>query len=449
MDNSVSGKYKELSGWGRFPRLRAEIHEPEDSRAIAKRLARTSSLIPRGAGCSYGDSALANQVLSSLHLDNFIEFKPLRTSLTGSAGLSLGEILRFIVPHGTFLPVLPGTRHVSLGGAIAADIHGKNHHTDGSFCDHVESFKLQLASGEIVHCNRQENAELFAATCGGMGLTGMILEADLRLLRIENPWINSRCLAADSLESCLELLAEHADWRYSVAWIDCLSRGRNSGRSIIYLGDHAQAESTLKPWYESDCKLTVPFSTPSVLLNRLTLSAFNAIYYRRQRRRPERETLPYSSYFFPLDRLRHWNRLYGRKGFIQYQLLLPNDSALSGLTEILNRVATSGEGSFLSVLKRLGPGNGYPLSFPGEGATLTLDFKFSRSLMALLNELDRIVLDHQGKLYLAKDARMSQEMFRAGYPNWADFLRTKQQVDPGNIFSSLQSRRLGLTPPVS
>ncbi|MEX2470006.1 MAG: FAD-binding oxidoreductase, partial [Pseudohongiellaceae bacterium] len=316
-----------LSGWGRHPRIEAEILTPSGPAAVGGRLAADgAALIPRGAGCSYGDSALAATVLSSRYLDNFLEFDRPRLRLRCGAGLTLGEILELIVPHSAFLPVLPGTRFVTVGGAIAADIHGKNHHIDGSFCDHVSELRLALADGEIVRCSRTENAELFAATCGGMGLTGVVLEATLELMPIVSPLIHNRTLRADNLEDCLTLLVAHRDSKYAVAWIDCLSRGDRLGRGLIYLGEHADEAAPLSPPREG-LALGVPFATPGLLLNRYSIKVFNALYYHwhwhwhrhRHRRRTGQAIMPYDRYFFPLDRLRHWNRLYGRRGFLQYQ----------------------------------------------------------------------------------------------------------------------------------
>ena len=432
----------ELSGWGRHPRIAAEILAPSGPAAVGAMLgAEGTALIARGAGRSYGDSALATTVLSSRYLDHFIDFDYEALRLRCGAGVNLGEVLDLIVPHGAFLPVLPGTRFVTVGGAIAADIHGKNHHLDGSFCDHVSELRLALADGEIVRCSREENSDLFAATCGGMGLTGVVLDATLMLTPIVSPLIRSRTLAAGNLEECLATLETNRQSKYAVAWIDCLSRGSRLGRGLVYLGEHAGEASPLVPPRKGPV-LGVPFTTPGLLLNRHFMATFNALYYHRQRRRTKPEAVPYDRYFFPLDRLQHWNRLYGRRGFLQYQFVLPQ---AEGLGTILERVAASGQGSFLSVLKQFGPGNDNLLSFPRAGYTLALDFKLGGNVMTLLDELDAIVRDHGGRLYLAKDARMSEATFRAGYPNWQRFLEIKRQVDPHNRFTSLQARRLGLS----
>lgn len=434
----------ELTGWGRYPRIDASVLEPEggaDARALLE--SDTRRLIARGRGRSYGDSALASRVLSSRYLDHFIEFDGERERLHCAAGVSLAEVLEVLLPRGRFLPVLPGTQLVSVGGAIAADIHGKNHHRDGSFCDHVEALTLCLADGSIVRCSREQDAELFHASCGGMGLTGIILDAELRLIPVPGPVIENRTLIAGNLGECLALLREHEDSHYAVAWIDSLAQGAQLGRGCVFLGEHvaADAEAVRAP----SRSLSVPFSSPGMLLNRYSMRLFNSAYFWRQRQREGSERLHYQRYFFPLDGLHNWNRLYGSEGFLQYQLLLPHDAAAAGLQTILTRVAASGRASFLAVLKLMGPGNDNLLSFPHAGFTLTLDFKCNAPTMAQLDELDEILLDHGGRLYLAKDARMSAATFRRGYPDWEKFLATKRRVDPGDRFASLQSARLGLT----
>lgn len=438
----------EISGWGQYPRHTATVIEPPGTSDVQTALQQSADLplIARGCGKSYGDSSLANSVLSSRLLDNYISLDQDKLLLRCAAGVTLGAILELIVPHGAFLPVLPGTRHVSVGGAMAADIHGKNHHGKGSFSDHVDSFRICLANGEIKQCNRTRNKKLFAATCGGMGLTGIILDITLKLMPISNDQIINRTLVSKNLDDSLALLAEHNNSEYVVSWIDCLAKGDELGRGIVFVGEHAGEQETGKTGSPPGFSIPVPFHTPGLLLNRYSMSLFNNIYYGLHNKSQQAQQVHYERYFFPLDRIQSWNRLYGRSGFLQYQLVLPLSAAQEGIRKILARVADAGKGSFLAVLKRFGPGNDNYLSFPCEGITLTLDFKKEASVFALLDELDDIVLAHQGRLYLAKDARMTAETFKTCYPNWAEFLALKQQVDPDNRFASLQSDRLGLTP---
>ena len=325
---------------------------------------------------------------------------------------------------------------------MAADVHGKNHHRDGSFCDHVLGLSLMLADGEVAQCSPTQRPELFQATCGGMGLTGIILEAELQLVPITSPMMITRSQPAAGLDESLALLEIHEQAAYSVAWLDCLARGADMGRGIIYLAEH---EVGGEPRRRRRPGLRVPFTTPAALLNRYSLSWFNSAYYRWQHFRAGRSRFDHEAYFFPLDRIGNWNRLYGSAGFLQYQFVVPVDGGREGIAKVLQRVSDAGKGSFLSVLKKMGPSNGNPLSFPAAGYTLALDFKREASLFPLLDELDAIVLDHGGRIYLAKDARMSETVFKAGYPGWERFLAVKQEVDPEMRFRSAQSDRIGLT----
>ena len=435
-----------IHGWGRFPRAEARMSEPTDVDGLRALLEDVSlrACIARGSGLSYGDSALAGNVISSRSLRQICELDPVSGVLRCSAGLNLREILCEVVPEGWILPVLPGTALVSVGGAVAADIHGKNHHRHGSFCEHVRELTLMLADGEVVRCGPERNTDLFQATCGGMGLTGIVLEAELQLSPITSSKMAGRSLPAVNLAECFELLEAHEQAHYSVAWLDCLKRGPRMGRGVIHLAEH-EIEGELR--YRARRALGVPFTTPGMMLNRRSLSLFNTAYYSWQTFRAGRSSLGLDQYFFPLDRIRNWNRLYGAAGFLQYQFVLPLDAAREGIAAVLRKVSDAGKGSFLSVLKKMGPANGNLLSFPTGGYTLALDFRRQVSLFPLLEQLDAIVLDHGGRIYLAKDARMSETVFKAGYPDWKRFLAIKQQVDPNMQFRSAQSDRIGLTGP--
>ncbi|NKB35009.1 MAG: FAD-binding protein [Pseudomonadales bacterium] len=399
-------------------------------------------MIVRGGGRSYGDSSLATTVLSSRFLDSFLEIDPTNGVIRCGAGVTMESLLRVVIPHGFFVPVLPGTKYVSVGGAIAADIHGKNHHRDGSFCDHIERFSLLLASGEILECGAEKNSNAFHATCGGMGLTGVILEATLKLEKVPSVSIKRQSTAVANLEECMELIEDNENSKHSVAWVDCLAQGEELGRSVLHLAEYSEVGSQD---FKTRMGPSVPFSSPAFLLNKYTTRLFNNSLYSLRKRSISTKIVNYDAYFFPLDNIRNWNRLYGRKGFIQYQLVLPSDSARSGLKEVLKLVSDSGRGSFISVLKKFGEANQNLLSFPTAGYTLTLDFKQEASVFPLLQKLDEIVLAHNGKLYLAKDSRMSEDVFKASYDSWENFLEIKNELDPQCRFASLQSNRLGLT----
>ncbi len=444
----------EVYGWGRYPVTSAELLAPTDAASLNKLLCakQSSPAIPRGAGRSYGDSSLSSRLLSSRFLDNFLELNTENSYIRCGAGINLDGVLKICIPQGLFLPVLPGTKFVSVGGAIAADVHGKNHHRDGSFCDHVESFRLMLASGEVVNCSRDDNRELFHASCGGMGLTGVLLDATLKLIAINSSNISQQSLVAKNLEESFELINDYDDSKYSVAWLDCLSTGSSLGRSIVYLGEHTrEANEDRVPvlQHKSGRSLTVPFSTPGFFLNKYTMRAFNNTYYTLKVKEKSEMQINYDRYFFPLDGIKNWNRLYGSKGFLQYQFVLPTESAFTGIQKVLEKVSAAGRGSLLTVLKRFAKANDNLLSFPRDGFTLTLDFKREKSLFPLLDELDEIVCEHGGRLYLAKDARMSEDTFKSGYDNWEKFVELKNKYDPKNVFSSLQSDRIGLTKPSS
>lgn len=430
----------QMSGWGRYP-----VHDVarrcfiEDEGSLRREVLSLSECIPRGLGRSYGDSALGENVLVTTRFNRFLDFDENEGVLTCQSGASLGEIADSLIRRGWFLPVTPGTKHVTVGGAIAADVHGKNHHKDGSFGDHVLEFELMLPDGAAIRCSRSENSDLFRATCGGMGLTGVITKCRMKLRRISSSHILQTLIRSRNLKETLNLFEEHLEQTYSVAWIDCLARGDALGRSILYCGEHAESgpiERLPNP------RFSVPFATPGWLLNRSTVSIFNAAFYGRAR--DGENVVPLDAFFYPLDAVDNWNRLYGRKGFTQYQFVLPKDSSAEGLSRILPQIAESGLGSFLGVLKLLGPANENFLSFPIEGYTLALDFKIHQRLFPLLDELDAIVLDHGGRIYLAKDARMSRNTFRSSYPNWERFAMLRDKFAARQKFRSAQSARLGL-----
>lgn len=435
-----------LHSWGRFPVTDAIVHVPRNAQDIRQLLQPTAaeatrfSGIARGLGRSYGDSALASHVVQTRQLDHFLDFDADSGVLTCAAGVSLDTILHHFTPRGWFLPVVPGTRFVSVGGAIASDVHGKNHHLDGTFGQHVQSLRLLLANGEIIHCSSTENSALFHATCGGMGLTGIILDATILLRRVPGSAVMQRTLRTRNLREVIELFDANVSTTYSVAWLDCLARGSALGRSLLFLGEHAKDGRYQAP---RSGGISVPFSSPAFLLNRYSMNAFNALYYQRPINSEREQRIEAGNYFFPLDSIAHWNRLYGKRGFLQYQFVVPDESAHEAITRVLSTSSAAGKGSFLSVLKKFGPGNDNLLSFPMQGYTLAMDFKWERTLLPMLDELDRIVLDHGGRLYLAKDARMSAEIFRQGYPRWEEFAQLRAQTGADQIFNSLQSRRLG------
>ncbi|HEV2264644.1 MAG TPA: FAD-binding oxidoreductase [Stellaceae bacterium] len=438
-----------LTGWGRYPRADCRVIAARSPADVLAVVAAEPTLIARGNGRAYGDAALNPAATLDLRRDDrFMAFDAASGVLTVEAGVLLADILDCLMPHGWFPPVTPGTKFVTLGGMLAADVHGKNHHKAGTIGDHVESLDLALADGRVVRCSRDENASLFAATLGGMGLTGIILSARLKLQRIETAYVRQETLRARDLDQIMDLFEASRDWTYTVAWIDCLARGRDLGRALLYRGEHARSGEL--PARRRAAPLAVPVRRtrrmpvdfPAIMLNRWSVTAFNRLFYRASRLGTA--IVDYDRFFYPLDTIHEWNRMYGG-GFVQYQCVLPKVASRAGLSALLGRIAAAGAGSFLSVLKLLGPGRGM-LSFPMEGYTLALDFPADPANLALLTELDAIVAAHGGRVYLAKDARIAAADFRRAYAGAGldEFAAVRNAVDPARKFASLQSRRLGL-----
>ncbi|ASS73893.1 FAD-linked oxidase [Tumebacillus algifaecis] len=448
-------KHKEslIAGWGNYPAEVCNVYRPDRVRDITELIASGAQphYISRGLGRSYGDTALnhGSGVLLHTEFARFVHFDEQTGILECEAGVSFEEIIEHFLPRGWFLPVTPGTKFVTVGGAIANDVHGKNHHVDGTFSQHVLDFKLLLASGEIVHCSREEQSDLFYATIGGVGLTGVILTARFRLIPVESAYLEVDYLKAKNLDHAFELFAQtNEKYQYSVAWIDCLSKGDNLGRSVLMLGNHAPASKVKTGGdplrIKNKPKFNVPFNFPSFVLNRWSIRAFNFAYYNIHQNEKSK-IVDYDSFFYPLDSVHNWNRAYGKKGFVQYQAVFPPETSRQGLTEMLKRLSQSGRSSFLAVLKSSGEQNGGLLSFPFKGYTLALDIPLhDDGLFPFLRELDELVAAHGGRIYLAKDSEASPATFANMYPDLAKFQAVKAAVDPNNVFSSSQARRLGI-----
>ena len=438
-----------LHGWGRYPVTRCRVDEPADEAALRRAIA-DGPVIARGNGRSYGDSALQERgTLLTARLGRRGRLDPGTGVLECDSGVLLADILDHAVPRGWFLPVTPGTKFVSVGGVIAADVHGKNHHKVGGFGTHVLWLDLVSADGRVTRCSPDAHTKLFEATIGGMGLTGVIRRAAIRLIPIETCWIRQETVVAPSLDAAIATFQESHNWTYTVAWIDSLVGGAGFGRSLLHRGEHAMPDELpaparavpLRPPRKRDVR--VSFEVPGGLLNRWTARAFNFAYWERHRRSTAARIVDYDTFFYPLDGLLDWNRIYGRRGFLQYQCVFPLDASQQGLTRLLSEIRGSGLGSFLAVLKLLGPGGG-GLSFPMQGYTLALDFPFTPPLLALLDRLDAIVLDYGGRLYLAKDARMSADTFARSYPALEWFEQVRQAHGAAGVFRSRQAERLGI-----
>jgi FAD/FMN-containing dehydrogenase len=437
-----------IEGWGRFPRQLCQVHCPDGEEAVRALLA-CGPRIARGNGRGYGDCAMQrNATIDMRGLRRMLAFEEESGQLVVEAGVLLADVIATFLPRGWFAPVTPGTKFVTIGGMVAADVHGKNHHRDGTFGRFVDWIDLMSEDGTVLRCSPQENADLFAWTIGGMGLTGIILRVAFRLRRVESAYIRQITLPARDLAEVMALFEANEAATYSVAWIDCLSTGAATGRSALMLGEHALPEELSRVRRSAPFHVPrkptrkVPVDLPQIALNRITVGAFNALYYRRARAAAGRSVVDWDSYFYPLDAILEWNRIYGARGFMQFQCVLPTDSAHEGLTALLAAIANSGQGSFLSVLKRMGAAQG-PFSFPMDGYTLALDFPFSDKAAALMERLDAITLGHGGRFYLAKDARMTAATLRRSDPRAEAFAAMRREAGLGH-FRSSQSERLCL-----
>lgn len=437
---------KLLSGWGRYPAQPCELERPE---RYAQLQPTATNLIARGQGRSYGDASLNEngRVLLTERVNRMLAFDVEQGILRAEAGATLADILNVIVPKGWFLPVTPGTKFVSLGGCVAADVHGKNHHQDGSFGDCVQSMELILADGSGTACSPAVNPSLFWATVGGMGLTGIIGEVTIKLIPIKSTSVLVRHQAADNIDQLFNLLENPTtDDRYSVAWIDTMAGGAQLGRAIAMSGHHVDQGNLHDEFHRLGNRgrsRSIPFDFPSLAMSRLSISAFNSVYYKRAARKRDPFVSDYDAFFYPLDAIADMNRIYGKRGFVQYQCVIPDSSSFEGIRKLLEEISRSRRASFLAVLKRLGPQGRGMLSFPMAGYTLALDMPIrGQELFDLLDRLDEIVLQHGGRVYLAKDARLAADAFKAMYPRFDEWLDVKRSVDPENIFSSSLSRRL-------
>jgi FAD/FMN-containing dehydrogenase len=426
-----------VSSWGQLDDHEHNVSYLSDRDNVALQLVNSPSRgIAYGMGRSYGDVCLNpnGHLWNTTGLDRFISFDENTGILKCESGVLLRDIQTLFIPRGWIVPVTPGTQLITIGGAVANDVHGKNHHVLGSFGDHVQKIKLFRTDGRIIECGPDLEPDWFAATIGGFGLTGVIVEIELRLRQVPSAWIDAENIPYDNLNEFFQLADDsEKDWEYTVSWIDCLSK---QGRGIFTRGNSAQ---TNKKANQTKKKITIPFLPTFSLVNKLTLHPFNTAYFHKQKYQAGKLQIYYESFFYPLDKLLKWNRIYGSKGFYQYQSVIPHDVGADAVQEMLNQISRSGEGSFLAVLKTFGNRESIGMmSFPQPGVTLALDFpNKGKKTSKLLESLDAIVREAKGRIYLAKDARMPRDLFEAGYPSLPKFL---QYRDPG--ISSALSRRL-------
>jgi FAD/FMN-containing dehydrogenase len=428
-----------MSSWGRLSMEEHAVVALSDRSQIHDSLKNAAySGLAYGMGRSYGDVCLnpGGTLWRTTGLDRFIAFDDITGRLVCEAGVLLRDIQRQFIPRGWTLPVTPGTQLVTVGGAIANDIHGKNHHALGSFGDHLRRLTLIRTDGEVIHCGPKEQPNWFAATIGGLGLTGLITQADIQLRRVPGPWLDTETVPYANLDEFFRLADDsEAAWEHTVSWIDCITGG---GRGLFMRGKPTQVDERTTP---QGRKLIMPIIPPVSLVNRLTLRPFNMAYFHVKKWRAGRAIAHYESFFYPLDNLLEWNRMYGPKGFFQYQSVVPREVGQDATEAMLKEIAQSGSGSFLAVLKTFGNRQALGmLSFPQPGVTLALDFpNHGDRTHKLFNRLDAIVREAKGRIYLGKDARMPKELFEAGYPRLAEFI---QYRDPG-ISSGLSRRLMG------
>lgn len=410
-------------------------------------------MVARGRGTAYGDAAIndGGAVLATERLGRFLAFDQAGGLLTCEAGVTIRDVVEFGLPRGFFPAVTPGTWKSTVGGCFACDVHGKNHHRVGSFAQHVVAFTLLRADGSVVTCSPERDPSLFWATAGGLGLTGVILDLTIRLRRVETSAVWVRYRKLPDLDGTFAALEDDADEPYSVAWVDVLTRGRGLGRSVLMLGEHARAADLPRAWRERPLSLPprralrLPFAPPSGLLSARTLRWFNAIYFRRFPDHLQPALQGLRPYFYPLEAIDNFNRLYGRRGFIQYQIVLPGRTAPSTTRELLELLSANGYGSFLAVIKRLGPGNPAPMSFPLAGYTVAVDIPVrDERLFEVLRSLDERVTENGGRVYLVKDSRLDPRFVDSMYPRRREWAALLDALDPARAFSSGLARRLHL-----
>jgi FAD/FMN-containing dehydrogenase len=437
-----------FESWGRYPTYPANIiplHWQSDYAPAIAGLHHGAAL-PVGMGRSYGDSCLLKDgnLLVTTGMNRLISFDPATGLLTAEAGITLAQILDFCVPRGFFLPVSPGTKYVTLGGAIANDIHGKNHHVAGTFGGHITQFELIRSDGSRRLCTPDQNPEWFSATIGGLGLTGFISWATLRMKPIVSRMIDYEGIQFHGIDEFLHLTEQSHNIEYTVSWVDCASTGKNFARGVFMQGDHSPKPAPLRPSPEP--KLVFPFDAPGFALNYTTVSLFNSLFFHKQIHERVVALQDYEPFFYPLDKVLHWNRMYGRRGLLQFQYAIPWEHAREGTIAIMQEVAKSGLASFLAVLKAFGdvPSPGM-MSFPKPGITLALDFpiKPDRSF-PLFERLADMTREFGGRLYPAKDAAMTARQFQAFYPQWEQFARYRDPLLTSSFWERVTGDRLPL-----
>ena len=436
-----------LKGWAGFPKLKTSLHLPNRVAELQPRI-RDKNIIARGNGRSYGDAAIG--VKTTVSMKNFkkiISFDKNTGELVAEAGLLLKDVIKMFLPKGWFPYVTPGSKFVTIGGMVAANVHGKNQHKDGCLINFINWIEILNTEGQLVKCSKDINSELFNWTVGGMGLTGIIVNVSLKLKKVETSWIKQKILVTKDLDHTIDLIENNLNYSYSVAWIDSMKKGKSLGRSVIFLGEHAKIEDLKKknqnkPFYKKkNIIFTIPFNFPSFVINKFSLYFLNCFIYWQSFFKKNKKIIEIEKFFYPLDNISNWNAVYGHKGFIQYQCVFPLNHSKDGLKEIFSHLSKQNIGSFISTLKRFGKDSS-KISFPMEGYSLCLDLKLNDKTLKIANELDEIVLKYFGRFYLAKDSRMSAKTFHLSDKRLIDFVNFRKEKKLDQIFNSNQSKRL-------
>ncbi len=438
-----------LSGWGNFSQTKATVMYPSNDKEIGK-ANQKDCVIPRGLGRSYGDQATNKDrfVIDMNGFNHFLSFDEKEGVVECEAGVALDDIVACFAPKGWFLMITPGTKYVTIGGAIANDVHGKAHHVDGSFASCVLDFKILLSDGTVMHASREENDDLFWANFGGLGLLGTILSARIKLRKIETTFFKTKAIEIKNLDHLFDALDDcDKEYNYSVASLDSFAKGEKLGKGVLVVGNHVKldelpAKLRKEPLLISGKpKLNLPIFLPNFTLNTFTVWILNKLIYMIQKSGDE--FAHYESFFYPLDMADNWNRAYGKKGFIQYQFVVPFDHGRENIKKILKAITESGCTPFLNVLKKFGNGNRF-LSFPMEGYTFAIDFPITKKLKPFTKKLDRMVLDAGGRIYMGKDSFLDEETFKSMYPAYKEWLSIVKKYNPESRFCSDLSRRLGI-----
>ncbi len=439
---------EKISGWGLYPRINVVKQSPRNIHELKKAIT-SSSLIARGNGRSYGDSSInTSNTIDMKNFNRFLYFDDSNGLLVAEAGVLLNEVIDIFLPKGWFPSVTPGTKFVTLGGMVAADVHGKNHKKNGSFGNYIHWIEIINIDGEIIRCSREENSDLFFWTIGGMGLTGIILNVAFFLKSVKTAWIKQKTLVASNIYQAFEIFEDNINSTYSVAWIDCYSKGKNLGRSLLMFGEHAKInelsfENQSNPLkIPQKKKISIPFYFPPFILTKFNVRIFNFLYFLYGKIEKKNKLVDCETFFYPLDKIYNWNKIYGKKGLAQFQCVIPLTNSKNAITELLKCISNSKSSSFLAVLKRFGNQKSY-FSFPMEGYSLALDFPVNSNNLFLMKKLDEITIKYGGRFYLAKDSRIKKDIFEKSDDRVNDFKKYRENK-LYKKFNSIQSNRLDL-----